>query len=131
DGCNAIDHPNDDSVYESRLPPEYSGTFEACANPAEGYRFDHWTADGATLSDSHSNPTIAYPTGPTTIEAWFVPVRLHTTTTNVNCVPSSVNIGGLSTCTATVRDTDTNPIAPTGTVSFSSSASGIFTGSPC
>ena len=54
------------------------------------------------------------------------------TTTSVNCSPSSVAINQATTCTVTVTDTSsTGPKRPTGTVSFTSNGAGSFTGSPC
>ena len=50
----------------------------------------------------------------------------------MTCSPGTVAAGTLSTCTATVADTDTGTaITPTGTVSFGSSGPGSFGGSPC
>src|SRR6266568_3109214 len=54
------------------------------------------------------------------------------TTTSVNCSPSSVAINQATTCTVTITDTSSvGPTAPTGTVSFTSNGGGSFTGSPC
>src|SRR5207248_721654 len=54
------------------------------------------------------------------------------TSTTVDCNPLSVVINGPTSCTATVADTDTGTaIAPTGAVSFSSSAAGSFSPSSC
>jgi len=56
----------------------------------------------------------------------------RSTSTSVTCSPGTVAAGTLSTCTATVADTDTGTtITPTGTVSFGSSGPGSFGGSPC
>jgi hypothetical protein len=43
----------------------------------------------------------------------------RTTSTNVNCAPSTVPVLGSTTCTATVTDTDTGTSTPQGTVTFS------------
>src|SRR5438128_1946314 len=55
------------------------------------------------------------------------------TSTTVTCSPSTVLAGVATTCTATV--TDTHPAgtasAPSGTVTFSTSSTGSFSGSPC
>src|SRR5207249_10934456 len=50
----------------------------------------------------------------------------------VTCTPSTVDVGGSTSCKATVQDTASgNKSSPTGTVSFTSSGTGTFTGSPC
>src|SRR5213596_1351146 len=57
---------------------------------------------------------------------------LRSTSTSVTCTPSTVDIGGSTSCKATVQDTASgNKSSPTGTVSFTSSGTGTFTGSPC
>src|SRR6266699_1472760 len=64
-------------------------------------------------------------------KALAVNVTQRTTSTTVNCAPSTVAIGQSTTCTATVKDTSSgNPITPNGLVSFSVSptGSGSFTG---
>ena len=53
------------------------------------------------------------------------------TATSIACSPSSVAINQASTCTATVTDTGLGQTNPTGTVSFASSGTGSFAGSPC
>ncbi len=54
------------------------------------------------------------------------------TSTSVDCTPPSFTTGGSTTCTATVRDTGSGAkSAPTGTVSWSSSATGTFTPAGC
>jgi Big-like domain-containing protein/beta-propeller repeat-containing protein len=59
-------------------------------------------------------------------------VITRSTSTTVSCVPSTVSVGNATTCTATVKDTDTGiSSTPTGTVSFASSGLGTFSGSPC
>jgi hypothetical protein len=59
----------------------------------------------------------------------FVP---RSTSTSLTCSPSTVAVGALSTCTATVTDTDAGtPITPTGSVTVGSSGPGNFAGSPC
>src|SRR3989454_512174 len=52
-----------------------------------------------------------------------------TSSTSVSCSPSSVLAGVATTCTATV--TGGAGHTPTGTVAFTSSGSGTFSGSPC
>ncbi len=57
---------------------------------------------------------------------------LRSTSTSVTCTPSTVDVGGSTSCKATVQDTASgNKSSPTGTVSFTSSGTGTFTGSPC
>lgn len=49
------------------------------------------------------------------------------TQTAMSCAPASVTVGQTATCTATGSDTDPNSlVAPTGTVTFTSNASGTF-----
>jgi hypothetical protein len=61
----------------------------------------------------------------------FAPL-LHTTTTTVGCSPSSVAVARPTTCAATVTDTaGSGQTTPTGTVGFTSTGPGAFTGSPC
>jgi CSLREA domain-containing protein len=53
----------------------------------------------------------------------------HTTTTTVTCTPTSLSLGaGSTTCTVVVADTSIPPTNPTGSVSFTSSGSGTFSG---
>jgi hypothetical protein len=54
------------------------------------------------------------------------------TSTSVTCAPGTLAVGAVSSCTATVTDTDSGTaITPAGTVSFGSSGAGAFGGSPC
>ena len=56
----------------------------------------------------------------------------RSTQTSVSCAPGTLAVGGSSTCTATVTDTDAGTaITPAGTVSFGSSGPGSFAGSTC
>src|SRR5438034_1205738 len=53
---------------------------------------------------------------------------LRSTSTSVTCTPSTVDVGGSTSCKATVQDTASgNKSSPTGTVSFTSSGTGTFT----
>src|SRR5881396_2210490 len=54
------------------------------------------------------------------------PAPPHTTTTTVDCTPSSVADNSASTCTATVTDTNASPTTPTGTVTFTTNSTGTF-----
>ncbi|MDR5682727.1 MAG: PxKF domain-containing protein [Armatimonadota bacterium] len=59
-------------------------------------------------------------------------VAQRETSTAVACVPAAVFVNGNTTCTATVTDTSAGTaITPTGTVTFTSSLPGAFTGNPC
>src|ERR1700745_2400684 len=49
------------------------------------------------------------------------------TSSRVSCSPSTLTMGGASTCTATVPDTTSASNTPTGTVSFTSSNAGVGT----
>src|SRR5438552_2719993 len=53
------------------------------------------------------------------------------TSTSVNCGTSQVVVSSSVSCTATVMDTSATPSTPLGTVTFQTSGSGGFTGSPC
>ncbi|MGH2909978.1 MAG: S8 family serine peptidase, partial [Solirubrobacteraceae bacterium] len=55
------------------------------------------------------------------------------TQTAMSCAPASVTVGQTARCTATVSDTDPNSLVPpTGTVAFTSNASGTFaSGNSC
>jgi hypothetical protein len=53
------------------------------------------------------------------------------TTPSVSCAPSTVVVGQPATCTVAVPNVVSGQGPPTGTVSFASSGSGSFTGSPC
>ena len=50
------------------------------------------------------------------------------TTTTVTCNPASVLVNNSTNCIATVTDTNSTPVTPTGTVTFSSSSTGTFGG---
>jgi hypothetical protein len=54
----------------------------------------------------------------------------HVTKVSVDC-GSEVLVAQPATCTATVTDTEATPSTPTGTVSFSTSAEGIFNPTTC
>jgi hypothetical protein len=56
----------------------------------------------------------------------------HPTSTSVTCSPGTVAVGQATTCTAMVTDTVSGgQTTPTGTVAFTSSRPGSFSGSPC
>src|SRR5689334_18640186 len=50
-----------------------------------------------------------------------------TTTTSVACSPNLIDLGGASTCIATVTDTVNSAYVPTGTVTFTSSSTTVGT----
>src|SRR5207244_1971814 len=85
-----------------------SGSFSCSITvPAGAATGDHtvFASDNASPADSAS--------------ATFTVKRM--TSTSVACLPSPVNGGSTTTCTATVADTDSGtPSTPTGTVSFAS-----------
>ena len=57
-------------------------------------------------------------------------VQVDPTATSLSCAPAALKIGAVTTCTASVSDTASGPLTPTGTVSFASSpSSGKFSGS--
>jgi hypothetical protein len=61
-----------------------------------------------------------------------VTATLRLTSTTVICSPNPVIEDAPTTCTATVTDTDVGTkFTPTGTVAFTSSGVGTFTGNPC
>src|SRR3989449_6899524 len=110
----------------SRRPPRstlfpYTTLFRSSATAAATY-----TITGIynpALGESHATST-----GTTEVK-----VRLRTTTTLVSCAAPEIPLGGSTTCTATVTDTDSGTkSAPLGTVSFSSSPTGgSFTPTSC
>ncbi len=53
---------------------------------------------------------------------------LYATSTSVSCQPTSVAVGTVTVCTATVTDTVSRRVTPTGTVAFASDAPGSFGG---
>jgi len=55
-----------------------------------------------------------------------MPVQAHQTSTSISCVPNTVVINQVTSCTATVTDTSVAPTNPTGNVSFSSDSTGSF-----
>jgi len=55
----------------------------------------------------------------------------HTTTTAVDCEPSTVILGGGSVCTVDVNDADASPTAPSGEIVFASDAPGDFGAGAC
>ncbi len=59
-------------------------------------------------------------------------ISAHPTSISVSCLPSTVAGGNSTTCTATVTDIETGgQLTPSGTVGFTSSAQGSFSGAPC
>ncbi|HZD12519.1 MAG TPA: kelch repeat-containing protein, partial [Candidatus Binatus sp.] len=85
---------------------------------------------GTYSGDSTHNPSIS-----TGAQSFTLTVTARTTSTVVNCSPSSVLVNQGSTCTATVTDTSSagTSSTPTGTVSFtrSGSATGSFSSASC
>jgi len=55
----------------------------------------------------------------------------NATSASVTCVPGDVTVERATTCTVTIRDTGTGPVAPTGSVAFSSDADGTFDPAGC
>jgi hypothetical protein len=53
------------------------------------------------------------------------------TSTELSCVPSTVNVGSPSGCTATVNDTSASPSTPTGSAFFDSGGGGTFSATTC
>src|SRR5213596_1677934 len=50
----------------------------------------------------------------------------HSTTTTVQCSPSTLDTGTATNCTATVTDTSSSPTTPTGSASFTTNSTGTF-----
>jgi hypothetical protein len=105
-----------------------SGTF----TPING----QCTLTGGACSVAYSQNTVGSPTinasyggdsnNLKSSDSVTVTFKQAATTTNVVCTPSSPAAGGSTTCTATVSG-----VGPTGTVSWASTGTGSFTGSPC
>src|SRR5438128_2636699 len=83
------------------------------------------------LAIADTSTTEVIPTGapPAGEGGPYVAGAKPTSSTSVSCSPSSVLAGVATTCTATV--TGGAGHTPTGTVAFTSSGSGTFSGSPC
>ena len=62
-------------------------------------------------------------------------IPLHSTSSNVSCVVSTIAVGQASTCTVVVTDTSAGPAGPVGTVLFivnsTSTATGTISGGGC
>ncbi len=70
----------------------------------------------------------------TPVTAFTYPNRTITkigTSTSVSCLPSTVGLGGTTSCTAKVTNSGTSKSTPTGTVQFTSSYQGIFSSTSC
>jgi hypothetical protein len=58
--------------------------------------------------------------------------QLRSTATGVGCTPPSMTLGGATTCTATVTDTDVSTkVTPQGAVGFVSDGAGSFSATSC
>ncbi len=99
------------------------------------------TPSGGTVSQYDVGPGgVLTPKTPATVStgsfpfgiAVTPPPSVHSTSTSVSCSPSVFAPSDATFCTATVTDTvSSGQSTPTGTVSFTSSGTGSFLGSPC
>src|SRR2546430_12482362 len=84
------------------------------------------------ISASYQGDSLHSGSGPATALIATSPAPIHTTTTTVSCAPTTVIVNEASSCSATVTDINSNPTAPTGTVTFSrSGASGSLNPLTC
>src|SRR5438128_6190854 len=126
-GAAALLQANDPSATNraivGRLAPnaDLAGTQEETGN-----RRPNLALAIADTSTTEVIPTGAPPAGE---GGPYVAGAKPTSSTSVTCSPSSVLAGVATTCTATV--TGGAGHTPTGTVAFTSSGSGTFSGSPC
>src|SRR3989454_118851 len=84
--------------------------------PGSGTLTASYGSDGTHLASSSPASTVS-----------VTQTAKDNTATTVSCAPASINIGGTSTCTATVTDTTTPSNIPTGTVTFTSSNTAVGT----
>lgn len=101
-----------------------SGTCSVTYTPDPGSEGTH------TISASYGGDTDHFGSASSGTDNFDLTATQRTTSTTVNCSPSSVPVNSPTTCTATVTDTDApTSITPTGgTVTFSSTGSGSFSG---
>ncbi|HXQ75902.1 MAG TPA: fibronectin type III domain-containing protein [Acidimicrobiales bacterium] len=114
-------------VYESTTnPPSTSGTPKATANGP--------TATSVTIKKLSKTAKYYFVVLAVNADGKSAPSPVVTTqdktTTKVNCTPATVNEGATTVCTATVSDSTLPSDTPAGTVTWSSSGSGTFTGGP-
>ncbi len=71
--CSGPSHPNEDVIYEHRLPPNYHSTFTVCASVPSGYTFSRWSSDGGVslLSSAVVNPARVALSGPGSLTAIY------------------------------------------------------------
>ncbi|HLI61011.1 MAG TPA: S8 family serine peptidase [Solirubrobacteraceae bacterium] len=104
----------------------------AAALILSAYDFPTYQALKADILDNvHTLPSLAgkVSTGGRLDVCGAIPGCAHplSTQTAISCAPAAVTVGQATTCTATVSDGDPNSlVAPTGTVTFASNASGTF-----
>jgi fibronectin type 3 domain-containing protein len=107
-------------------PPSTSGTPSATASGA--------TATSATVkklskTDKYYVVVVAVNTNGKSAPSAVVGTQDKTTTT-VSCTPATVAESHTTTCTATVKDATVPSTTPTGTVTWTSTGAGTFTGGP-
>jgi DNA-binding beta-propeller fold protein YncE len=79
-----------------------------------------------------TTPGTPIPVGAEPAGIAITPTARRDALTSVSCAPQSVLVGRPTTCTATVRDTDSGPaVTPAGTVRFATNGTGTFAGDPC
>ena len=72
---------NGQTTYDPNLPPDYSNSITACANPPTNYKLSGWSCTGGLSCSGSSTPTTVGITGPGTITATFVPNTVAVTAT--------------------------------------------------
>ena len=115
-------------------PIDVGGPPQFVAITADGKTAYVTTLNGVTPIDVATN-TAGAPIPLAGGANWLAitPRAVRQTTTTVSCSPQSVMVGHATTCTATVTDTDVSGMSstPSGTVSFTTTGTGTFAGSPC
>src|SRR2546425_4477922 len=111
-------------------------TYDAIAGPGASVFYLGLSGNAETVTSNNGLNSLFDPsgfniTGVPENSGLYGTLPAQPVSTSVDCVPSSVTTGSPTTCTATVTDTSPTPIAPTGSVSFTSTGTGVFVGSPC
>jgi hypothetical protein len=81
-------------------------------------------ANTYTVSVTGASGPLSHTTA--TITVTVIPLR--PTSTSISCIPSTLMVGQITSCTATVNDTSSNPTTPTGTVTFTPNGTCMLSG---
>ena len=114
-----------------------NGTFDSTTCPlvAAGAGTASCTVNYTPTAAGSPTITASYPTGTdfnSSTGSEMLNVSDRATTTSIACQPSSLAAATQTSCTATVVDTSTSPVSPTGSVSFTSDdPNGTFDNASC